>query len=378
MELPGEPQSPPQTPEPLTDSRIPHKTPPGATPGLPLRSGGRREPGRTLTPGCVYTLQGDCVTSSTGHIAKVVSTIPGTVPTAGDTLVGRGHGYTYVGGERAGQVPTALTLGGERGAAGWRLPTGAGREAEVHHRHGGEGPVPRLPQPGVCQKPRGRRGRHSTATAPAPHSAIPGQRGVRALGTAGSGTRGTPLLPGSSQLGDAQLEVQRLLQRMHGSGADAAGDNRGSLQGWGAPVPPEALPQPSPAAMPVPAAGCRPSGCWLPRCWHGDRAVPSSHPAVSPSHSGQRAGHGTGGPPTSPRMSPACPLCAANPQGQHSPLADYQTLPRTAKSAWHLQLWSYGVPVLPPHPSVCLSLRACPSEAFPSGGGGRWRPPAPR
>lgn len=64
---------------------------------------------------------------------------------------------------------------------------------------------------------------------------------------------------------------------------------------------PEHRPSPAPWQCPI----C--SG-WRTRCWHGDRAVPSGHPAAAPSRSGQRAGHGTG-PPAHPTPALRCPQC---------------------------------------------------------------------
>lgn len=249
---PPGPQKPPRSATPPQGPQNPPESPRN-TPNRPPRS----HPGDTSG----VRGQGD----QAGHCPRAVCTLaaPGTLPKVGSALRERPpgtslgtpqgpHGRTYVWGEGAGQVPAALALRGQRGAASRRLSPGAGREAEVHHRHGGrEASIPRLHQPGVSQEPGGRRGWHGPATPPAAPSAIPGRRGVRALGSAGSRAGGASLLAGSSQLGDAQLEVQGLLQGMHGARVGSAGDTQGSPQGWRAPVPPRASPRPGPMAMPA-------------------------------------------------------------------------------------------------------------------------------
>lgn len=95
--------------------------------------------------------------------------------------------------------------------------------------------------------------------------------------------------------------------------------------------------------MPVSAPGWRPSGWQRPRCWHGNRAVPSSHPAAAPSCGGQRA-------QGAPTVSPACPLHVANPRV-------WGTAP------WPMTKPRWGLPNPPQAPTV-PGLR-CPHSALP-------------
>lgn len=188
-----------------------------------------------------------------------------------------------------------MPLGGQRSAAPTRgLYAGGGREAEVHDGEGREALLQRF---GVCQQPGAR-----PCPPPPPRGApaLPDRRGGGGGGGNGtgpwSGGAAFPFLSGAPHFGDAQLEVQRLVQRMHGAGRGGAAVKACVVVRGGGGRTAVKPPMPPPSSPPPPfPRGWR--GLKAAGRWHGAAVPPPPHTTTTTTSAAGKGQCGSCGPP---------------------------------------------------------------------------------